>query len=68
MPYKDPEKQKVAMRNYIREYRAKAKGFATYEEYLKAKSRSFYVKNRLGFLELEVQRLNHCLEVALKRG
>jgi len=51
-----PEGKRDYDRQYkkdMREQQAKAKRFPNKE------------KNRLGFLELEVQRLNHCLQVAL---
>ena len=40
---------------YARGYRAKQKMSRVLQ------------RNRIGFLELEVQRLNHCLEVALNK-
>lgn len=53
--YADKEKRKEYMNEYMREYRAR---------HLKANELK---RNRLGFLELEVERLQKCLEVT-QRG
>ena len=59
MPYKDPIKQREASQKLMANYRERQRG-ACHSLYQKE-------KNRLGFLELEVERLQKCLEVA-QRG
>jgi hypothetical protein len=53
MPYKDPIKQREASRKLMVDYRERQRGAC--------KSLYQKEKNRLGFLELEVERLQKCL-------
>jgi len=70
MPYKNHERKKEYIKTYMRERRAKANGFSNYEEYVEAKRFRLLLKktgsNRTSFLELEIQRLQKCLETVLK--
>jgi len=57
MPYKDPKRKRIYIRDYMRKRRGSFPYMPKSQKHL----------NHFGFLELEVQRLNHCLEVALNK-
>ena len=54
MPYKDPIKQREAVRRCVRAYRQRHENEAVKQ------------RNRLAYLEMEVERLQKCLEHVVK--